>query len=76
MDNPRKKERMKELVLELLSIPDEEREDAILEELDTLSPDPAYTNYIFHSNEFINTDGEFMIDEYLEKVFSYKPIAL
>jgi len=70
------KSEFKALVLELIQVPDEEREMVISERLDLISPDPNYSNYIFHSEEFVNKDGSFDIDGLAEKVFSYKPIYL
>ncbi|WP_299775230.1 hypothetical protein [uncultured Pseudoteredinibacter sp.] len=70
------KDEFKALILELLAIPSEERESEVLERLDLISPDPEYTDYIYHSDEFNNRDGSFDIDGYAEKVFSYKPIRL
>ena len=61
------------LVSELLAVPDEVREAEILERLDYLSPDPEYTDYIYHSDEFVNEDGNFDLERYTIKVFSYKP---
>jgi len=66
----------KSLVAELLTIPEETREIEILERLDFLSPDPEYTDYIYHSDEFVNEDGSFDIERYTNKVFSYRPIQL
>ena len=66
----------KALVLELIEVPSEEREDEICERLDQISPDPSYSDYIFHSKEFENEDGSFNINGLTEKVFNYKPIYL
>lgn len=69
------KEEFKQLVLELLNIPEDEREKAIILRLDHISPDPEYLDYIYHSDEFIN-GKTFDVDSYISKVFSYKPIQL
>ena len=70
------KSEFKTLVLELIEVPSEDREEIICERLDQISPDPSYTDYIFHSQEFENEDGTFNINGLAEKVFSYKPIYL
>ena len=70
-----KKEEFKSLVLELLEVPEDDRENEILERLDRISPDPEYMNYIYHCDEFEDGD-DFDIDGFTKKVFSYKPIIL
>ncbi|BCS88466.1 hypothetical protein PSDVSF_17080 [Pseudodesulfovibrio sediminis] len=40
-----------------------------------LVPDPAFSDYIFHSSEFYEEDI-LDIDRVVEKGFDYKPIAL
>lgn len=69
------KEEFRQLVLELLKVPEEEREEVIIRRFDYISPDPEYLDYIFHSDEFITGDT-FDVDSYISKVFSYKPIQL
>ena len=70
------KSEFKTLVLELIEVPSEEREEIICERLNQISPDPSYSDYIFHSEEFENEDGSFDINGLTEKVFGYKPICL
>ena len=76
MTNDETKNKVKKLIVELLDIPSEEREKIILGELDTLSPDPGYSDYLYHSREYEKTDGEIDINAVIEKIFSYKPIQL
>lgn len=64
------------LILELVEVPDDEREEEILERLDQISPDPNYSDYIYHSYEFYNDDEVLDVDSLAEKVFSYKPVLL
>ena len=66
----------KELVLELIEVPDERREAEILSRLDEISPDPEYSDYILHSDEFYISENEFDIEALAEKVFNYQPIKL
>ena len=66
----------KALVLELIEVPEEAREEKILKRLDQISPDPKYMNYIFHSDEFYRKDESLDIDSLTKKVFNYKPIQL
>lgn len=74
MDDARKE--FKILVLELIEVPEDNRESEILERLELISPDPAFLDYIFQSDEFTREDGSFDADTLSEKVFSYKPIEL
>ena len=67
---------LKSLLLELLEIPDETREEDLIEEIRKSSPDPDWSDYIYQSDEYSNSDGTIMIDEVLDKIFSYKPIIL
>lgn len=76
MSNEEIKNTVKALIVELLEVPSEEREAIILRELDKLSPDPSYTNYIYHSNTYEKDNGEIDLNALTEKIFSYKPIQL
>ena len=76
MTNEETKNKVKLLITELLEVPSEEREEIILVELDKLSPDPGYTDYLYHSCEYEKTEGEIDIDAVIEKIFSYKAIQL
>ena len=76
MANEETKNKVKLLITELLEVPSEEREEIILVELDKLSPDPSYTDYLYHSTEYEKTEGKIDIDAVIEKIFSYKPIQL
>ena len=69
-------ERFKALVVELIAVPSDERENEILEELDRLSPDPEYMEYIYHSDEFYRDEETLNVAALSKKVFSYKPIIL
>lgn len=70
------KDKFKELVTELLSVPTEEREAEILEYLDSLSPDPEYLDYIYNSTDFCDSEGSVNVNAVAEKVFNYKSIQL
>ena len=69
------KEEFKSLVLELLDISEDSRENEILERLDRICPDPEYMNYIYHSDKY-GGENMFDMEAFIEKVFSYKPIVL
>ncbi len=66
----------KALVLELIEVPNEDRETEILYRLDSISPDPEYIDYIFHSDEFFNCNNQLDMEALIQKVFNYKPINL
>lgn len=74
MEDTRKE--FKELVLELIKVPDEAREAEVISRLDEISPYPEYSDYIFHSDEFYIGENEFDIEGLTEKVFNYQPIKL
>lgn len=74
MDDNQKE--FKSLVLELIEVPEDEREIELLSKLNSISPDPEFLDYIFQSDEFYKEDGNFDIDSLTEKVFNYKPIQL
>ncbi|MEM9989944.1 MAG: hypothetical protein AAF723_10540 [Pseudomonadota bacterium] len=78
MHESEKKKHIKRLIKKLLfdhSI-GEDTQDNILEKIETLSPDPEISDYIFHSDEFWNEDDDFDIDGVIDKAFSYQPIIL
>ena len=65
------------LIKELISLKfTPEREVEICKLLDIKCPDPEWSDYIFHSEEFCNSDGSFDVTRVVEKIFSYKPIQL
>jgi hypothetical protein len=74
MENAKK--RLSELILELWNIPSEKRSEEIVEEINKLSPDPSWSNYIFYSEEFVNEDETLNVDGVVNKILSYKPIQL
>ncbi|MBD9597163.1 hypothetical protein IB270_30475 [Ensifer sp. ENS05] len=62
------RERMKVLIMELLAMPkDKSIEEAIVSEINMISPDPQWSNYIFQTDDYVMDD---------DMVFSYKPIIL
>lgn len=71
------KSRLKDLIEKLIAVPETEEElDSLSEETSKLSPDPSWSNYIYYSKDFENSDGSIDIDRVVEKVFQYKPIIL
>ncbi len=69
-------DQFKGLLVELIGVPDDDREAEILEVLDKISPDPAYLDYVFQSDEFYDEDDNLDIDGVVKKVFCYQPIQL
>ncbi|PNK59612.1 hypothetical protein [Psychrobacter sp. FDAARGOS_221] len=49
----------------------EVREVAICNELDTLLPDPKWSEYIFWSDDYLNDNGSINYDKFFDKVFAY-----
>lgn len=64
------------LVGELLQLPGEEREAEIFERLDQISPDPAYSDYIYHCDDYCLDDDSMNINKLAQKVFSYQPLII
>ncbi|CAM3601124.1 hypothetical protein G6L26_015025 [Agrobacterium radiobacter] len=57
------KSRLKDLIKKLVAVPDTEEElGKITDEINDLSPDSAWSNYIFYSTAFENTDGNIDAD--------------
>lgn len=72
-----KQEKVRVLLQELLSLKLNELEESkVFEEISKLSPDPEWSDYVFHSDVFENNDGTFNYDGFLLKIFSYKAIIL
>ena len=71
-----KKTRVHKLIVELLTIPSEERQEEIVEELNRISPDPYHIDYIYQTDDYVDEDGNIDVDAVVEKIFSYKPIQL
>jgi hypothetical protein len=71
------KSELRKLLLELWDVPDENRVDTIFELVNQLSPDPEWSDHIYHSEEYVNkSDGSLKIEELIEKILNYKAIIL
>jgi len=68
--------RIRNLLVELIDVPEDNREEEILEILDSIVPDPEYLDYIYQSDEFYDEDDKLDLDGVINKIFSYKPIEL
>lgn len=72
-----KREEIRSLIEELVKFDaTEDRERFICAEVDKLSPDPEWSQYIFWSDDYIDEDDQFLMDDFLDKIFSYKLIIL
>jgi len=54
----------------------EEEQNKFYDEISKLSPDPYWSDYLFHSNEFFKSQEDFDVQGLIDKMFSYKPILL
>lgn len=54
----------------------EAKEGIIISEIDTISPDPAWLDYIYQTDNYLNEDGNVDVDAIFRKVYSYKSISL
>lgn len=50
----------------------EEQEKKICSEIDNLSPDPLWSDYIFWSNDYLLDDNSLDIDKLVEKLLGNK----
>lgn len=65
------------LIERLLAVPEtEEEEHAITDRISFLSPDPAWSDYLFYSDAFLQTDGHPDVPRVVEKMLRAKPILL
>lgn len=65
---------LENLLQELLAIPPEERELKIIEEINNISPDPSWSDYIYYSEDFVK-DGEIDVKLLVEKMLGYTPFS-
>ncbi len=70
------KARLVELISELWDIPSEKRTEEIIDEVNRLSPDPSWTNFLYYTDDFVNDDESLNVYGVVEKILSYKPIQL
>jgi hypothetical protein len=71
------KNKIKSLIIRLLHDGLAEDEgDAICLEIKKLAPNPECLDYIYHSNEFYDSNGRLNIEAVLEKCLDHEPIAL
>nr|WP_315384909.1 hypothetical protein [uncultured Sphingomonas sp.] len=65
------------LIERLLAVPaTEEEEQAVTDRISLLSPDPAWSDYLFYSDAFLQPDGHPDAARVVEKILSAKPIVL
>lgn len=75
MNNDR--EVLREALICLFSMDASEKEEAdLIEQINRISPDPNWSDYIYQADEFVSADGAFNIDDVLDKIFAYRPIRL
>lgn len=76
MKNINEIEELKNLLTELWNGVNQKRFEEIADRINFLSPDPHWSDHIFHSEEFISESGALLLEELIEKIQSYKPIQL
>lgn len=71
MDRAQTKTRMIELIERLIHPKHSEKEDQEIGlELDHLSPDPNWSDYIFWSDDYLKEDGSMDYDKFFKKIFN------
>ena len=68
------KNKLTKLFEELWEVPSDERESEIIEEINKISPDPKWSEYIYWSEEFVNEDESLNIPKLIKKLDEHKPI--
>jgi len=77
MTETEKRNKIKVLIEEIITFNvKEKRESQIFIELNRLSPDSLWSNYIFWSEDYFDENDNFLMENFLDKIFSYKPIIL
>ena len=68
-----RREQIKKLVSELLKGgTSEEKDEEITYKIKGLSPDPYWSDYIFCSFDYYDQNDNFLMEKFLDKIFSYK----
>ena len=67
---------LKILILELWNGANESRSEEIADFLNKHSPDPNWSNYLFHSEEFIGENETLLVEKLLDYIFAYVPIQI
>ena len=58
-----------ELITCLVAVPaTEDDEQAVIARITALSPDPAWSDYIFYTKEFIRSDGSVEVERIVDKL--------
>lgn len=75
MNNDR--EVLRDALIRLVSMDASEKEEAdLIEQINKISPDPNWSDYIYQTDEFVSAHGAFKIDDVIDKIFAYRPILL
>jgi len=70
------REQVAQLIEDLLSSNNEAEQASIAAQLDKVSPDPNWSDHIFHSMEFYNEEDVLDTVAVVDKIFAYKSIKL
>lgn len=74
MTEQEKRERIKQLISNLLGGGTTEDEDIVItSEVSNLSPDPEWSDYIFFSFDYYDENENFLMEKFLDKIFNYEP---
>ncbi|BCA63118.1 hypothetical protein HMP09_2352 [Sphingomonas sp. HMP9] len=75
MNNDR--EVLRDSLIRLVSMDvSEKEEDGLIGQINKISPDPNWSDYIYQTDAFVSADGAINIDDVLDKIFAYRPIRL
>lgn len=65
--------KLKQLLQQLWDCKNEEQTQEIAERISGISPDPNWSDYIFHSDEFVGEDDSLNVEGLMDKIFAFKP---
>ncbi|MDQ8195652.1 hypothetical protein QEH59_14555 [Coraliomargarita sp. SDUM461004] len=74
--NADQESKFRALIDELMGIPDEDREQEIVLEINSLSPDPNWSDYIYQSDEYMKEGDVLDLDRIVAKIKEHKVIRL
>ncbi len=74
--NADQESKFRALIDELMGIPDGDREQEIVLEINSLSPDPSWSDCIYQSDEYMKEGDVLDLDRLVAKIKEHKVIRL
>lgn len=70
------KDELKNKIVELIDCKSDDKQEEIIEIINRNVLDPYWSDYIFHSDDYLNEDESINFDLLLDKIFSYESFQL